>query len=311
MAGLFDSPQDVAIAQLRERGSGDIRASLRQSLFNVGNDLGNAGIRSLGGDTRTPEVIRATQLQDIVSKMDWNDPKSISGTASKLNQDGFQAEAFKVMELMPKASKKGKGTFQDLFNKDTNTYEKHFFEDGVDKGMVGVTKPGDTIDEDGVSYRFLGTVRLPNGDETSARFDKSKEGIDAMQIRVGDEWISAPAGTSVISRNVNEEPPISATPNKTEITQAAKLISQDNDLGSMFTGLNKKDKLDVATRTASRARKLMRDDRSLDTASAIDMAFKEIKNEAVTSGSFLGFKFGTRAKTPEEITSTPGFRIIQ
>jgi hypothetical protein len=316
MAGLFDTPQGVRALEAQQRVEQYLASpgqSVRGGLYNLGHALGGAAQRGIAGtDTRSAAQLNAAKMQEMLQGIDWSNPKTIIDAANKLNAAGNTPAAFELLQRMPKPTKPVKvdRSFQDMWNPETNQFEKHLFEDGTDKGMVGIDQPKDAKLN---RWNFIGNVKLPDGTSTAGRFLPTEEGIAALEVRVGEEWVPAPAGAQMFSKQQIEEPPISTTPNKLEVAQVKKLTKDDAELGSMFSGLSKKDQGDFANRVASRARILRRDDKTLDASTAIDQAFEELKQEAITEGSFLGIPFGKEVKLPKALLGGKGprFKIIK
>lgn len=103
MAGLFNTPQEVQAAQMAQlRQQGSQPNPLQGGLFALGDALGGAGIRGLGGSTPNPAVQQATQMQQIMKGIDFKDPNSIMQGANALNDNGMQPQAFKLLSLLPK-----------------------------------------------------------------------------------------------------------------------------------------------------------------------------------------------------------------
>ena len=103
MAGLFNTPQDVQDAYEMQRRTLSPQQQLQGSLFNLGNVGGDAFQRgAFNTDTRSPQELKAAQVQEIARTVDWKDPLSIKNGMNAFNQAGFQQEAFAMEKLLPR-----------------------------------------------------------------------------------------------------------------------------------------------------------------------------------------------------------------
>lgn len=130
MAGLFEDPTDVGIAEAQARAASDPSAMLRGSLFNLGQAGGGAMMRGFGGDPRSPLQKRAGEVQGIARQIDFQDPASIMQGINNMNQAGFQAEAFKLFSALP-AGRKPEKVITSRFVQDEqvgNTTKRFLFE---------------------------------------------------------------------------------------------------------------------------------------------------------------------------------------
>lgn len=100
MAGLFSTPEQVAAAEGAPLSQAGVQDTLRGSLFNLGNVGGRAIRGAVGGDPRSPAQIRAQKVQELARQIDFKDQASIVNGINMMNESGFQAEAFKLGELL-------------------------------------------------------------------------------------------------------------------------------------------------------------------------------------------------------------------
>lgn len=100
MAGLFTNPEQVAAAEGAPLSQAGVQDTLRGSLFNLGNVGGRAIRGAVGGDPRSPAQIRAQKVQELARQIDFKDQASIANGINLMNESGFQAEAFKLSELI-------------------------------------------------------------------------------------------------------------------------------------------------------------------------------------------------------------------
>jgi hypothetical protein len=101
MAGLFNTPEEVQAAQMAQlRQQGSQPNPLQGGLFALGDALGGAGIRGLGGSTPNPAAQQATQLQQVMKGIDFKNPDSIAAAAQTLNGMGMQPQAFKLLSMV-------------------------------------------------------------------------------------------------------------------------------------------------------------------------------------------------------------------
>jgi hypothetical protein len=350
--GLFESQGDVlAREQMTRKGTVDTRAALRGSLFNLGSAVGTAGINAFGGDGRSSAQKRAEEVENIFQQVQLGNPQSMMQGVNAFRDAGFAQEAMLMMGKIPQAAKPGSGSAQDLLNektgkmekwwtvdgkkisrmgidqaaptpkedkvehmtllnKKTNKFEKWTIgKDGFKDKKVGLVKMGDVIKEDGVELQYKGAVRTPDGVETSGRFNKD---TGNLEISIDGKWVVAPSGTTPLTRQITETPPIVGTPSRVGTEQALRLINSDEVLGKSITGLSNGDKANLALRVDSLARKLMRDDRELDLVPALDLALQELRDTVTETGSFMSFNTGPKMKTSKEIlkNNNSGFRIL-
>lgn len=100
--GLFPSPEDVAILQEQARRTQDPAAQLRGAAFNLGHQGGAAISRGFGHEVPNPIKERAANVQGIAKQIDFRNPNSIMDAANAMNDKGYQAEAFKLLGMLPK-----------------------------------------------------------------------------------------------------------------------------------------------------------------------------------------------------------------
>jgi hypothetical protein len=210
----------------------------------------------------------------------------------------------------PDATPEKKVEYITLLNEKTNKFEKWTTGKGGFKDKkVGLVKMGDVIKEDGVEYEYKGAVRTPDGVETSGRFNKD---AGNLEISIDGKWEVAPSGTTPLTRQITETPPIVGTPSRVGTEQALRIINSDEVLGEAIIGLSNSDKANLALRVDSLARKLMRDDRKLDLVPALDLALQELRDTVTKTGSFMSFNTGPKMKTSKEIlkTNNSGYRFL-
>jgi hypothetical protein len=139
--GLFASQGDVlAQEQMKRKGTVNTRDALRGSLFNLGGAVGTAGINAFGGDGRSQEQVRAEQVESIFQQVQLGDPQSMMQGVNAFRDAGFAQEAMLMMGKIPQAAKPGKGSAQDILNKDTGEMEKWWTVDGKLISKMGTDK---------------------------------------------------------------------------------------------------------------------------------------------------------------------------
>jgi hypothetical protein len=100
---LFETPEQ---ARQRERQA---RVALGQqsinpaqgALFNLGHSIAGAGIRYMGGDTRSQSEKAAENVQKLIGGLDMTNRASVQDVANKLQQAGYMAEAQQLMTQLP------------------------------------------------------------------------------------------------------------------------------------------------------------------------------------------------------------------
>ncbi len=300
MAGLFDTSDDVRMFNQDKKSAMSPQEILRGTLFGLGQSGGDALQRFTGSDPRTSGQKRADALDAHLAGMDLTSRASVLAKVRMLGRKGMFNEAAQLMQLVPQQAKQNPRSFQDLFNEDTGLTEKWLVDDmtGEKLHQVGLDKGRDSGSAE--EWQSKGTVRLPTGEQTSLRFSPVRQGIDALQVRVGDKWVTAPAGIQQMFHQVNREPPKVGDPTKLTVAHATKLVDDDKELGGIFSGLNKEDKMDFATRVSALAQKLVRDQKVLDKAKAMDVAFLMLKKEVIKSKKFFGYTYDRDVMTPVE-----------
>ncbi len=302
MAGLFDSPEEIKFFENQRSAAETPRETLRGTLFNLGSSGGDALQRYFGGDPRSPKQRKSDALDEHLRGMDLTNRGSVLSRVQKLGDMGWFKEAAQLMQYAPEAVEPAKvnRSFQDMPNMETGHTEKWLVDNDTGEKIkqVGLDalKKVDPKEE----WQSKGTVKLPNGTETSLRFSPTRQGIDALQVRIGDRWITAPAGIQQMFHQVNREPPKAGDPTKLTVSHAAKLIKDDDELGGYISGLSDKDVLDFATRVSALAQKLVRDKKGLDKGKAMDHAFLLLKKQIIKSKSIFGYEYDRGVMTPEE-----------
>jgi len=142
MFDLFTTPDKVTYDETQNRKTQPIHEQLRGGLFNMGNSVGNMGQRGVfDTDTRSPAQKRAIDLQNIAKGIDFKNPESMMQGANALNEAGYQAEAFKILSLIPKPSDKltaiGDPVLQTITGKDGKQQQQYMqrYSDGSWKAV--------------------------------------------------------------------------------------------------------------------------------------------------------------------------------
>lgn len=101
---LFMTPDQVqAIEQKQQYGSTPNMGGLFSGL---GESLGNAARRGLGGDdTRSQAIKDAQRIMGLVQGVDFNQPDTIVKAANDLNNAGYTDQAFKFLAAVPPSKK--------------------------------------------------------------------------------------------------------------------------------------------------------------------------------------------------------------
>jgi Tfp pilus assembly protein PilZ len=118
--GLFMTPGAVQAQQQAPALTEDqMQQVLRGSFFNLGGGMGRGLTQAFGGDPRSPAEKQASVLQESMKQIDFNNPQTIVDTMNELNDKGFQAEAFKLMEALPAQTKPQKHIVDEWFKTST------------------------------------------------------------------------------------------------------------------------------------------------------------------------------------------------
>jgi len=173
MAGLFANPQDVALAEQQAQRSQRPQDILRGSLFNLGQQGGNVLRRQQGEETRSPAQLKAIKLQELAKTIDFKDPESITTGMNTMNENGFQAEAFKLLEALPAPVKAQKQVVDEWIQTEKiGGSQKKFLFQRDNFGFI--TKAGEVSDKADSSKGSL--FKFDSSFQSDVNFDEDSRG---------------------------------------------------------------------------------------------------------------------------------------